>query len=234
MALVAVIAIAHFSTQSVQPPPTSAPPLAATAGDGKSSTLPPTPTRLESGPASAASPERPATVATLEPKQDRASSAPNLTLAPPPLAGVPLAGTNPATTAAMPSRTTARPTSTSEPLAPRQAPPTPESPLIPREFALGSVTFELDPGVPLPAALMESESPLPPVLAAAKEGIAREFQRDVTDAVAQPNTPSPSVGKTWPAAKAKADAQFRALFGDAAFNEWNMQAAREALPAKPR
>lgn len=234
MVLVAVIAIAHFSTQNVQPPSTSAPPIGATAGEGKSSTLLPTAAPLEPGAAAAASPERPAVAATLEPKHHRAPSAPNLTAPPLPAARPALAGTSPATTSATPSTTADKESSTVEVAALLQATPTMDSPVIAREFTIGAMTFELGPGVPLPAALLESESPLPPAVAAAKEGIAREFQRDVTDAVVQPNTLSPAVGKTWPAAKAKADAQFRALFGEAAFNEWNMQAAREALPAKAR
>ena len=234
MVLVAIIAIAHFATQSVQSPPSSAPLTAATAGDGKSSTLLPTAAPLEPGAAAAASPERPAVAATLEPKHNRAPSAPNLTAPPLPVARPALTGTSAATTSATRSMTADRKSSTAEAAAPLQAALTMDSPVIAREFTVGAMTFELGPGVPLPAALLESESPLPPAVAAAKEGIAREFQRDVTDAVAQPNTLTPSVGKTWPAAKAKADAQFRAMFGDAAFNEWSMQAAREALPTKAR
>ena len=225
LVLVAVIATAHLFTRSAPSPTASAPPSAA-APDGHPTILPRPLAPLESR--ALANLEHTAMAATLEPKHNRAPSAPNLTAAPLPVARPALAGTSPPTTPAN------RQSSTAEAAAPRQAAPTTDSPFVSREFPIGAMTFELDPGVPLPAALMESESPLPPVLAAAKEGIAREFQRDVTDAVAQPDTPAPVAGKTWPAAKAKADAQFRALFGDAAFNEWNMQAAREALPAKPR
>lgn len=91
-----------------------------------------------------------------------------------------------------------------------------------------SLTLEIDPDVRIPAAMLESESPLPPAIAAAKDGITREFQREVLAAAAQPDT-SQTLDETWVAARGRADARLRTLFGDDAFNAWQMHAAREAL-----
>lgn len=231
--LIAVIVIAHFATPTVQSPPDSVP---QSAGDDRSSALVPTLIPPETGATAASTPERTAMAATLEPENRRTPNASNRTSAPPTLAAAPppLAGTSPAAAAATSRTATDRRASTGSAPAPQEEPAITQSRPISRGLALGGFTFELDAGVHLPAALLESESALPPAIATAKEGIAREFQREVTDAVARPGTPSRDVGKVWPAAKAKADAQFRAMFGEAAFNEWNMQAAREALPEGTR
>ncbi len=98
----------------------------------------------------------------------------------------------------------------------------------------GEVSFELDPGVQVPAVLLDGEDLLPQSVSEAKKGIAREFEREVMNASSDSNSPTSNLVQTWAAAKSTANDRFRALFGEAAYNEKAMQAAREALPPEAR
>lgn len=109
------------------------------------------------------------------------------------------------------------------------APPEITQPPVVRPPAVGPVVIELDPGVPVPTALLESESALPAPVAAAKAAIARDFQREVIETAGHPGTPRQAVNDTWSAATVRANARFRAIFGEEAANRWQIEAAKEAL-----
>lgn len=94
--------------------------------------------------------------------------------------------------------------------------------------------LELDPGVPVPAALLPSEGESDsPTVAAAQQQIADTFVQEVDNALSQPETPTSdiAVNDAYYDSLNAADEQYRALYGDAAYNQKTMQATMEALNA---
>ena len=95
-----------------------------------------------------------------------------------------------------------------------------------------SMEWELAPGVPVPAALLPAgeESPSP-IVAEAQERIADSFVQDLQNVLADPlSAPSDAqVNDTYFNSLNKANEQYRALYGDAAFNQKAMQATMEAI-----
>ncbi len=97
------------------------------------------------------------------------------------------------------------------------------------------VALELDPGVPVPAALLpaggENRSP---AVAAAQQQIADSFVRDVDAALNQPETPAgdAAVNDAYYDSLTRANELYRALHGDEAFNKKTMQATMEAQAEK--
>jgi hypothetical protein len=95
-----------------------------------------------------------------------------------------------------------------------------------------SIEWELAPGVPVPAALLPAgeESPSP-IVAEARERIADSFVQDLQNVFADPlSAPSDArVNDTYFDSLNTANEQYRALYGDAAFNQKTMQATMEAI-----
>jgi hypothetical protein len=91
--------------------------------------------------------------------------------------------------------------------------------------------FELAPGVQAPAALAESDptASLTPLHEALKETIANRFADEIEGKLADPTISPEALGETWAAAQARADARFRAMFGDAAYLQHKAALARKAL-----
>ena len=101
--------------------------------------------------------------------------------------------------------------------------------------AAGPVTLELDPGVPVPAALLPAaEENRSPTVAAAQEQIADSFVREVDEALSQPETPAgnAAVNDAYYDALTRANELYRALHGDEAYNKKTMQATLEAQTGK--
>lgn len=97
----------------------------------------------------------------------------------------------------------------------------------------GSVTLEIDPGVRVPAALLKSDTPLPPIVARAKEQIAEDFVREITEATNK-GVGGKDLDTVVDAARNRADSRFRSIFGYDAYNAFTMQAAREALESSKK
>jgi hypothetical protein len=96
--------------------------------------------------------------------------------------------------------------------------------------AEGSV-LEVEPGVPLPAALLPSEEgSQSPTIAAAQQQIADSFVQEVDNALSQPETANSdtTVNDAYYDSLTAANEQYRALFGNAAYNQKTMQATLEA------
>ena len=95
-----------------------------------------------------------------------------------------------------------------------------------------SMEWELAPGVPVPAALLPAGEERPsPAVAEAKERIADSFVQDLQNVLADPlSAPSDArVSDTYFNSLNNANEQYRALYGDAAFNQKTMQATMEAI-----
>ena len=95
-----------------------------------------------------------------------------------------------------------------------------------------SMEWELAPGVPVPAALLPAEEESPsPIVVQAQERIADLFVQDLQNVLADPlSAPSDAqVNDTYFNSLNNANEQYRALYGDAAFNQKTMQATMEAI-----
>ncbi len=91
--------------------------------------------------------------------------------------------------------------------------------------------LELDPGVPVPAALLEpEEGGQPPTVVAAQQQIADSFVQQVENALSQPESPAgnAAVNESYYDNLTHANELYRALYGDQAHNQKTMQATLEA------
>lgn len=89
-------------------------------------------------------------------------------------------------------------------------------------------SIELAPGVPAPAALMPADGTLPPAAAAAQQHIADSFVEGVHAAINQPGTTDAAAGKIYDQSLSAANEQYRALFGNAAYNSASVKAGIDA------
>ena len=95
-----------------------------------------------------------------------------------------------------------------------------------------SMEWELAPGVPVPAALLPAgEERSSPIVAEAQDRIVDSFVQDLQNVLADPlSAPSDAkVNDTYFNSLNNANEQYRALYGDAAFNQKTMQATMEAI-----
>ena len=95
--------------------------------------------------------------------------------------------------------------------------------------------LELAPGVAVPAALLPSgEESSSPIVAEAQERIVDSFVQDLQNVLADPlSAPSDAkVNDTYFNSLNNANEQYRALYGDAAFNQKTMQATMEAITSQ--
>ncbi len=95
--------------------------------------------------------------------------------------------------------------------------------------------LELDPGVPAPAALMAApQGNVSPTVAAAQQQLADSFVQNVNDALSQPAAGSSddAASQIYYDSLTTANEQYRALYGDAAYNQNTMQATLEAQAGK--
>jgi hypothetical protein len=88
--------------------------------------------------------------------------------------------------------------------------------------------IELEPGVPAPAALMPPEKSLPPMVAAAQQQLADSFVQDVNASPNQPGMSDATASDIYDKSLSAANEQYRALFGDAAYNSANIKAGIDA------
>lgn len=95
--------------------------------------------------------------------------------------------------------------------------------------------LEVDPGVPLPAAMLPAdEESQSPVVAAAQQQISDSFAQEVDNALSDPETANSdsAVNEAYFESLNAANEQYRALYGEAAYNHKTMQASLEALIGK--
>ena len=98
-----------------------------------------------------------------------------------------------------------------------------------------SMELELAPGVAVPAALLPAgEESSSPIVAEAQERIVDSFVQDLQNVLADPlSAPSDAkVNDTYFNSLNNANEQYRALYGDAAFNQKTMQATMEAIKSQ--
>jgi hypothetical protein len=95
--------------------------------------------------------------------------------------------------------------------------------------------LELAPGVAVPAALLPAEEESSsPIVAEAQERIVDSFVQDLQNVLADPLSASNDarVNVTYFNSLNNANEQYRALYGDAAFNQKTMQATMEAIKSQ--
>ena len=95
-----------------------------------------------------------------------------------------------------------------------------------------SIELEIAPGVPVPAALLPADGESPsPIVAAAHQRIADSFVQDLETVLADPLSAlrDAQVNDTYFNSLNNANEQYRALYGEAAFNLKTMQATMEAI-----
>jgi len=92
--------------------------------------------------------------------------------------------------------------------------------------------FELDPGVPAPAALMPPPGNQSPAAAAAQQQLADAFVQDVNAALNQPGTTDAAASDSYFHSLDKANEQYRALYGNDAYNGASLQAGMDAQAGK--
>lgn len=121
------------------------------------------------------------------------------------------------------------PVSSGKKTAPSQAPanlPTSPSSAVPAD----ATAFELEPGVPVPAALLPPSSPQTPEVAAAQQQIADDFLETVETAINQPqaSTSEDVPSEIYYDSLTLANEHYRAMYGNDAFNSTTTQAVMEA------
>ena len=95
--------------------------------------------------------------------------------------------------------------------------------------SLDNYNIELEPGVPLPAVMMDIETHPSPLVQQAKDQIIADFEREVASAI--PGAASgESVSFAYDQARTNADARYRALFGEKMYQDQKLKASIEALP----
>jgi hypothetical protein len=90
------------------------------------------------------------------------------------------------------------------------------------------MVWEVDEGLPLPVVLTEDDSESAAPLLNAKESIIQDFEKGIGVASATDSEVEVH-SETWLKEKAKADARYKALYGDAAYNQRAMQALQSTL-----
>ena len=94
--------------------------------------------------------------------------------------------------------------------------------------------LDLEPGVPLPAAALPSNTPVSSTLAQCTDAIACQFQAEVLKAMANASATDESIAENYDVAKEHADQSYKLLYGDNDCNEQNKRAQMESLsPANP-
>lgn len=91
-----------------------------------------------------------------------------------------------------------------------------------------AMVWEVDEGLPLPVVLAPSDSELAGPLLNANESIIQEFEKGIGSS-STANSDVEVTTATWLQAKSKADARYKALYGDAAYNQRAMQAMQSNL-----
>ena len=126
-------------------------------------------------------------------------------------------------------------TSTGVPASPLKLPTMPPAGYPGSDSMELELELELAPGVAVPAALLPAEEESPsPIVAEAQERIADSFVQDLQNVLADPlSAPSDArVNDTYFNSLNNANEQYRALYGDAAFNQKTMQATMEAIKSQ--
>jgi hypothetical protein len=93
----------------------------------------------------------------------------------------------------------------------------------------GPITLELKSGVRLPLAAVKTDDALYPSQIDARQQIAKDFEREIADALSQPGSDKADLDEIWNKARQRADNRFRLLFGDDAYNRASVAAAKEAV-----
>jgi hypothetical protein len=76
---------------------------------------------------------------------------------------------------------------------------------------------------------VKTEDALYPGQIDARQQIAKDFEREIADALSQPGSDKADLDEIWNKARQRADNRFRLLFGDDAYNRASVAAAKEAV-----
>lgn len=100
-----------------------------------------------------------------------------------------------------------------------------------RLVSSANLVLALDAGVKTPVALLEDNegSRLSVQQAGAKNQIADDFSREVSEAATERHVGAADIEDVWLDAQARADERYRLLFGDANYQQQIVRAAQEAL-----
>jgi hypothetical protein len=104
------------------------------------------------------------------------------------------------------------------------APPTDDTFASGDALTSGGIEYEIPAGMRAPAAFLPADRPLTPPMERFLDDVRREFDAKIA-AAEDPAT-------VWEEAREHADARYRLLFGDEAYNRKTMQDAIEALRSK--
>ncbi len=91
------------------------------------------------------------------------------------------------------------------------------------------VGFELEPGIPLPAAMVAPEKPEAPLVAESRAALADDFIVKVEDGIQGGQVPPGSEIDVYEEARRISDERYRALYGQDAYTAQLMKAAMEAI-----
>ena len=105
-----------------------------------------------------------------------------------------------------------------------------DSPSSSGEIPAASLILAVDHSLHDPAAWVASEAASTGAQAAVKAKIADDFAAQVSAVAKSPEAATEGMESAWRNAKAQADANYRKMFGDAAFNRASVGAARAAVP----
>jgi hypothetical protein len=89
--------------------------------------------------------------------------------------------------------------------------------------------FELEPGIPLPAAMVAPEKPEAPLVAESRAALADDFIAQVEDGIQGGQVPLGSEIDVYEVARRTSDERYRALYGQDAYTAQLMKAAMEAI-----
>ena len=90
------------------------------------------------------------------------------------------------------------------------------------------MVWEVDEDLPLPVVFNENDSKTAAPLLTAEESIIQDFEKGI-GAVSATDSEVEVHPETWLQEKAKADARYKALYGDSAYNQRAMQVLQQTL-----
>jgi hypothetical protein len=202
----------------------------SSAGAGPSTPSVPTPLQAsgssrisDARAASAIAPQSSVTSAPISPRPAAAAAMPQ--------SGAAASGGNFAATSQAAPRLAGAPTFVSS----APAASTATSAVSPATTGSDASVLEVEPGVPLPAAMLPADGEsASPAVAAAREQIVESFVQEVDNALSQPETANSdsAVNNAYFDSLTVANEQYRALYGEAAYGQKTMQASLEALSGK--
>ena len=98
--------------------------------------------------------------------------------------------------------------------------------------ATEAAVLEVEPGVPVPASIVPPAANLTPAAAAAQQQLADSIVQQVNSSLAQPGATDATASQAYYKAVSNSNEQYRALYGNDAFNRAGVQATTDAQSGK--